>query len=84
MNAADGLRKPQPDTFVESMEGGVAMSEKQWSAGTVLGAVALLIVTGCDDGIGPAGSANLAVEDQIQLPDGFHISLWADNIVRPR
>ena len=36
------------------------MSEKQWSAGTVLGAVALLIVTGCDDGIGPAGSANLA------------------------
>ncbi|MEE2899544.1 MAG: hypothetical protein VX815_13855 [Gemmatimonadota bacterium] len=60
------------------------MSEKQRSAGTVLGAVALLIVTGCDDGIGPAGSANLAVEDQIQLPDGFHISLWADNIVRPR
>ncbi len=60
MNAADGLRKPRPDTFVESVEGGVAMSEKQRSAGTVLGAVALLIVTGCDDGIGPAGSANLA------------------------
>jgi hypothetical protein len=60
MNAADGLRKPRPDTFVESVEGGVAMSEKQRSAGTVLGAVALLIVTGCDDGIGPGGSANLA------------------------
>jgi glucose/arabinose dehydrogenase len=48
-------------------------------------AIALVAVgtSACsDDGMSADPPADLA--DQIQLPPGFRISIWADNIIRPR
>lgn len=59
------------------------MVRRVWE-GVVMGA-AVVVLAGCTDATGPGARPALpAVEDQIQLPDGFRIAVWADRITRPR
>lgn len=46
--------------------------------------VTLGVTAACGAPLEQGGSPPVAFEDRVTLPDGFRLSVWADNLVRPR